>query len=1360
MYYHMQNRDLYQWMRAPSAIYKSDTFNSAPERRACTKGTRVDVLGRIVDWASDPSSPPIFWLSGLAGTGKSTIAYTVCDYFDKESLPARLGASFFCSRQVADLRCHQNIIPTLAYQLARVSRSFAEGLASADPLSVHVSRDQMEKLLVDPWQQTVHIRPVELPSSLVVIDALDEIDGDGGEKLLRELIEATKKTMGGMLGLKVLVTSRPHPKIVAATSPLSLSAVYRLEDITEGQEDVRNYLTEALPELETRFKQSLDDLATLSDGLFIFAATAVRLISPPEYPLSAKEKVRRLSRFLHGWDALSSDSEAGLGIDTLYAQIIHDAVPRQYRASRLPLLHNIICSLQPLSIPVHAELIAVSSDDKDEEAAEHLIGALHAVLYIRDGRVYTHHKSFSDFILDERRCGHELACVPAGRHLLLSLGCFRVMMASLHFNICSLPSSYLLDSEIENLVQLVEENILCNPGLAYACRYWTSHLVKVPNTSDDVQHLLGKLLDFSYEKIIFWIEAMSLLSEKEVCHDGLISVAAWVNKAVSNFVAMSGSWLMNEQLGVTAELQTTLTAVSMLAKSFLRTAASSSTPHLYITSLATEFATNPGIPSQWKSLFPGVPRICCTGVSNHGGVLSHINVESEVVSVVFSPDGTRVVSGSYDGSVRIWDASTGSEVRSLEGHTDLVNSVAFSADGRHIVSGSYDRSVRIWDAATGMEVRTLEGHTSSVHSVAFSTDCRHIVSGSDDRSVRIWDASTGEEVRTLEGHTSAVNSVAFSADGRRIVSGSDDRSVRIWDASTGAEVRMLERHTYDVNSVAFSADGRRIVSGSDDRFVRIWDALTGAEVRTLDGHTSLIHSVAFSTDDRHIVSGSDDESVRIWDASTGAEVRTLEGHKSPVNSVAFSADGTRIVSGSYDGSVRIWDAATGVEVRKLEGHTSLVHSVAFSTDGRRIVSGSDDKSVRVWDASTGEEVHTLEGHTSAVNSVAFSADGRHIVSGSDDRSVRIWDASTGTEVCTLKGHMSPVNSVPFSAGSMRVVSGSVDQSVRTLYASTGADVRTLEGHTYDDNSAALSIDGARIVSGSCDGFVRIWDASTGAEVRKLEGRTGWVRSVAFSADGGHIASGSDDESMRMLYASTRADVGTLEGHTSIVNSVAFSADGTHIVSGSKDRSVRIYNTSTGAEVCTLEGRTLPFKYVAFSVDSTRVVLGSYDKSIRIWDTLTRAEVCALGEHKREVNSVALTSDSTRIVSGSGDGSVSIRNASTGKVRTLEGHTDSVTSVAFSFDGRYVVSGCYDGSVRIWDASDLEELHELDWKLGSAGWVVTESSQQRLLWFPSQLHLGLRNRYCTVVISRVGYTTIDFSRACVGPDWARCYRQFA
>ena len=206
----------------------------------------------------------------------------------------------------------------------------------------------------------------------------------------------------------------------------------------------------------------------------------------------------------------------------------------------------------------------------------------------------------------------------------------------------------------------------------------------------------------------------------------------------------------------------------------------------------------------------------------------------------------------------------------LQGHTHIVTSVVFSPDGTGIVSGSYDNTVRVWDAERGVEIGSpLHGHTSSVTSVAFSPDSTRIMSGSDDKTVRVWDADRGVQIGSpLQGHTENVRSVAFSPDGTRIVSGSDDKSVRVWNAERGVQIcSPLQGHTENVRSVAFSPDGRRIVSGSHDKTMRVWDTKRGVQIGSpLQGHTKEVTSVAFSTDGTRIVSGSNDNTVRVWDS--------------------------------------------------------------------------------------------------------------------------------------------------------------------------------------------------------------------------------------------------------------------------------------------------------------------------------------------------------------------------------------------------------------------------------------------------------------------------------------------------------------
>ena len=277
-----------------------------------------------------------------------------------------------------------------------------------------------------------------------------------------------------------------------------------------------------------------------------------------------------------------------------------------------------------------------------------------------------------------------------------------------------------------------------------------------------------------------------------------------------------------------------------------------------------------------------------------------------VHSVAYSPDGSRIISGSDDNTIKIWDVNIGTCLKTLEGHSNYVGSVSFSPDSIRIISGSYDKTIKIWDANMGVCIKSLYGHSGYVQSVAYSPDGSRIISGSADKTIKMWDSNTGECIKTLKGHSFWVNSVAYSPDGIRIISGSGDKTIKIWDANKETCLKTLEEHSGSVWSVAYSPDGSRIISGSDDKTIKIWDSNTGVCLKTLKGHSYSVLSVAYSSDGKYIISGSWDNTIKIWDANTGECVRTLMGHLGRVRSVAYSPDGTRIISGSMDKTIKIW----------------------------------------------------------------------------------------------------------------------------------------------------------------------------------------------------------------------------------------------------------------------------------------------------------------------------------------------------------------------------------------------------------------------------------------------------------------------
>ncbi|MEO5372068.1 MAG: pentapeptide repeat-containing protein [Magnetococcus sp. DMHC-1] len=484
-----------------------------------------------------------------------------------------------------------------------------------------------------------------------------------------------------------------------------------------------------------------------------------------------------------------------------------------------------------------------------------------------------------------------------------------------------------------------------------------------------------------------------------------------------------------------------------------------------------------------------------------------------VCCVAFSSGRNIIASGSDDSTIRLWDAGTGSLIRTLAGHAQSVRSVAFSPDGVRLASGSTDKTIRIWDGATGNWLRTFTGHEKSVTSVVFNPEGTRLASGSEDNTIRIWDGATGDLLRILmlTKHANSSNwSVAFSPEGTRLASGSEDKTIRIWDGATGSLLRTLTGHENSVLSVAFSPDGTRLASGSEDQTIRIWDGATGSLLCTLTGHENSVLSVAFSLDGTCLASGSEDKNIWIWEGATGACLHKLTGHKSSVLSVAFSPDGTRLASGSLDNTIRIWDGATGSLLRTLTGHENRIWSVAFSPGGTRLASGSSDKTIRIWDGATGSLLRTLTGHENRVLSVAFSPDGTRLASGSDDKTIRIWDGATGSLLRTLTGHENSVRSVAFSPDGTRLASGSNDQTIRIWDGATGSLLRTLTGHENRVWSVAFSPDGTRLASGSSDKTIRIWDGATGSLLRTLTGHESWVWSIAFSPDGTKLLSGGPD----------------------------------------------------------------------------------------------------------------------------------------------------------------------------------------------------------------------------------------------------------
>ncbi|KAK0764406.1 hypothetical protein N5P37_003807, partial [Trichoderma harzianum] len=1001
-------------------VAEGAAFDSHAEEHnpTCLPDTRVELLQHIMSWTQDPNAKAIFWLNGMAGTGKSTVSRTIAKSLVRTG---HLGASFFFKRGDA---------AQLAIMQTDIGPHVKDAIKSNSDIGNKGLREQFNQLILQPLSK---FPPDQRKSGfiVIVIDALDECELEDDVKLIIRLFNHDKS-----LGLRVFLTSRPELPI-----RLGFSAIQGefqdviLHEISEPviQHDLSVLIRHELQIIRDNYNKtvqeyrqlkrdwpgqsSIDTMVKMAVPLFIFASTICRFLADRKCG-SPDDQLRKVLEY----ETKSQESK----LDATYLPVLNQQIAGLITRERNEVLQqfkyivgSIVLLASPLSTSSLSQLLRISRDAIDTR-----LDMLHSVLSIpqsSESPIRLLHLSFRDFLVDSEKKGLNPFWIDkAETHAKMTDNCLHVMKGFLREDMCGLRSQGL-------------ETVCIPAAVQYACLNWVFHL---QGANYHVENY-AETLQFLEQHFLHWVEALSLIQQAPESVKMITSLQALSlkksNKLLSEFLD-DALRILQPSLHIIAS------APLQIYSSVLLFAPSESIGHDFAV-ISVAFSHDSSFVASASD--DHVIRLWRVDTSECVHILGMPSKERYMQgsSLAFSNDSSLLAAGfSHETITQLWETNTGTYVRTLasretlESHSDA--SIAFSHD-LSLVASSSNHVIQVWRADTGDCVQKFKGHCRKVFSIALSHDSSLMVSASSDKTVRLWNVETGTCIRNFEGHTESVLSVAFSHESTIIASSSGDGTIRLWQnnldndvqesddysnkalplkrAETSDSIQGNRGYSEGVKDMVFSHDSSLVASSSYDGIVRIWHAETGDCVREFrrwyisqdSPQQQLpleICRIIFSHNSTYVAMATSDETfLWIWNVNTGECFRKLT-YRENIYTLAFSHDSSLIASAS-EGTIPLWRVDTGDCFLELE-YEEFSQSLAFSHDSSLLASESGH-AIQLWSVDTGECIRELmrggiiRGGT-WFPAVAFSHDSSLIASSSQRGIIQLWRTNTGE--CVHKFH--------------------------------------------------------------------------------------------------------------------------------------------------------------------------------------------------------------------------------------------------------------------------------------------------------------------------------------------------------------------
>ena len=648
----------------------------------------------------------------------------------------------------------------------------------------------------------------------------------------------------------------------------------------------------------------------------------------------------------------------------------------------------------------------------------------------------------------------------------------------------------------------------------------------------------------------------------------------------------------------------------------------------------------------------------------HGGAVNMVR---------FSPDGQLVVTASDDGTARLWNSATGTEVGQPLRHNAAVKWAEFSPGGELVATGSEDRTAKIWKSNFADSSPILLPHSNAVCVARFSPNGKLLATATEDGTATVWEVATGNRVGGAALPRDPMDmppTLEFTPDGNYFVT-TGCQGAEICDVRTGhSQFRPLP-HGHCVAGADFNPSGDWLVTACWDHFAYLWDVRSGQLLRKFgggdDGHTAVLFGARFDPDGRLILTFSKDGRAKVWDATTGRLIKSKAiSMGSPVLSARFSPDGSWVAAASVSGSAQVFETTTGLPVTEPIFHNDEIRWIEFNPTGDKVATASADHTARIWDLPRGLGPglvlnHAKSGETNQVKSANFSPDGACVITASQDNTARIWDTRKGNRQRILP----ELPTTPEKAGS-------------------GAEERLALRATYSPDGHWV----ATTIHSTTNGIAQVWNATTGqpfgAPVVYADGA---IFDTEFSTDSRYfLTSGyANKGSSGRLFMIGNTLVPKREWvNEAFVDSVCFSPDGRRIIASSDGKLSAIFDVPSGQRIYSLEHRDKT-AVVRFSPNGELVATASWDCTAQLWNALTGKRKRGALRHLGFVLAMEFSPNGEQLITGSFDCTARIWDVGTGLAKTdLLRHQGAVLSVQFSRDGKRVVTASRDGTARVWD----------------------------------------------------------------------------